>query len=44
MERRYHVYGVMHKAILKPSSKAKKTVCELKVALEKIWENFQQSN
>jgi len=29
------------KAILKPSSEAK-TVSELKVALEKIWDNFPQ--
>ena len=40
--RRYHIWGAMHDAFLKASSEAI-TVAELKVALEKTWENFPQN-
>jgi len=43
MEWRYRVWGATHEAILKPHPKPK-TVSELKVALEKIWDYFLQSN
>ena len=38
---RYNICGATHEAILKPLSEAK-TVSELKVALEKIWDNLTQ--
>jgi len=38
---RYHVWEAMHEDILKPSSEPR-TVSELKIALEKIWDIFVQ--
>jgi len=38
---RYCVWGATHEAIFKHSPEAQ-TVSELKVALEKIWDNFPQ--
>ena len=42
MELRYRDWGATQEAILKPSSEAQKfrTVSELKITLEKIWDTF----
>jgi len=39
---KYHVWGAMREAILKPSSEAQHRFWIKKFALKKVWDNFRQ--